>query len=159
MIQVIAQLRIGRPSAICPPTTGRARPLGRVLRYGTQTLRPGLLWICILTGGGLGCGEQVHHYGEPISNAPVLDLQAVVREPSAYLDKTVTLRGEIVEVCPTSGCWCVLRQGNTTLFVDFAATQNLVLPPSATGCQALVQGVLRSRTTGLTLNGRGVVLR
>lgn len=55
--------------------------------------------------------------------APAGKPQTTAEVRTASVGSPVVVRGEMVEKCPTSGCWFVLKDGKGTMKVDLAATK------------------------------------
>lgn len=66
-------------------------------------------------------GGKGRIYGKPMDpqSAPMVAIAALFAKTGEYVEKQVTLEGQIGQVCQTSGCWITLTDGTNQLFVQF----------------------------------------
>ena len=83
-----------------------------------------------------GCGGT-ENYGAAISNRVITKVDDILRNPDAYKGKTVTIKGEILNECPT-GCWFDIKDGKVVIYVNTELAQFAI--PQKTGHKALVEG-------------------
>lgn len=105
----------------------------------------------IFVVGLAACNQAVKpsQYGEPIRDGgQTAVLSAVLDDPAAYADKTVTLTGEVRQACSVKGCWMELAPsvdgpaGARVTFKDYG----FFVPVDAKGAHARVQGVVTVKT-------------
>ena len=49
--------------------------------------------------------NSVENFGIEISNTTVSPIEELLNNPSDHLGNNVTIKGEILDVCPMMGCW------------------------------------------------------
>jgi len=65
----------------------------------------------------------------------------ILADPEAYLDKTVLVEGEILDVCPMMGCWMELKSDDGEGMIKVKVKDGeIVFPVEAKGSTALVEG-------------------
>ncbi|UCF36577.1 MAG: hypothetical protein JSU96_17430 [Acidobacteriota bacterium] len=99
------------------------------------------------------CGPSQIDYGTSPSERPVETLQNLVERSAEFLDQEVAVGGEIVEVCQTAGCWCILADGQERLYVTMLTFS---LPPEVAGSRCLAEGKLVEKDGRLTLIATGI---
>jgi uncharacterized protein YdeI (BOF family) len=98
-----------------------------------------------------GCaGHQAEVRGQAPSGVPV----PVARLASAPADKTVTVRGTMVEKCPAAGCWFILQDGTGRVKVDLKAG-GFVVTDVPTGGETTVTGRLKHRDQETVVEASG----
>lgn len=102
-----------------------------------------------------GC-SKAEHYGEPIGSEPTTSIRAVLSDPAAYADRTVTVKGRIVTECP-AGCWFEMKEGEAVLYVDIGR-RGLAIPQRV-GREATVEGKVAVDGRNVRLEGEGLVIR
>jgi hypothetical protein len=88
-------------------------------------------------------------YGQALEPAPTADLAAVLDQPAAYADKSVTVEGVVRQVCQNRGCWLELAtaadadaHGCRVVLKDHA----FFVPTDSAGRRARVQGNAEVKT-------------
>lgn len=72
-----------------------------------------------------------------------LELSTLMKSPANYADKTITVKGEIKEVCHKKGCWMELSAGkNFDSLIVKVRDGDMVFPISSRGKVAFATGVL-----------------
>jgi hypothetical protein len=65
----------------------------------------------------------------------------ILSDPESYLDKTVLVEGEVLEVCPMMGCWMELKSDDGEGMIKVKVKDGeIVFPMEAKGKTALVEG-------------------
>lgn len=84
-------------------------------------------------------GERI---GRDFEAKPVLALSEVMDDPQAYFDRTLIVRGRVVAVCQSAGCWMQIADGDVTTMVrwDTGCGGEFAFPKDCAGRQVLVQG-------------------
>jgi hypothetical protein len=68
-------------------------------------------------------------------------ISEILADPEAYLDKTVLVEGEILDVCPMMGCWMELKSDDGEGMIKVKVKDGeIVFPVEAKGSTALVEG-------------------
>lgn len=109
-----------------------------------MSMRFVLLCACLATVGCAGSvvvDASADHWGAPLTaaSAEPLALAALLDGAATYDGRTVAVRGKVVEVCQTKGCWMLLSDGKRELrvrFLDYA----FFVPKGLAG-EVVVEGV------------------
>ena len=60
-------------------------------------------------------------FGQPApEDTPITSIQEIVNEGSTWEGKEVTVRGEMSQKCPTTGCWFYVKDDTGEIRVDTA---------------------------------------
>jgi len=103
-----------------------------------------------------GC-SKTELYGESLTGkTPVITVKQILDNPEKYENKTITLKGEIKEVCP-SGCWFFINDDFGELYVNIGPSGFAI--PNKTGHEASVEGELITHNGSLMLVGKGVEIK
>jgi len=79
--------------------------------------------------------------GAEITLTEKTNISDILADPEAYLDKTVLVEGEILEVCPMMGCWMELKSDDGEGMIKVKVKDGeIVFPTEAKGSIALVEG-------------------
>ena len=100
------------------------------------------------------CSEAARDLGQPVNVQASASLADVVAGKAAAAD-SLCVEGVLAEICPTSGCWAYLQQGDATLrleFLEFTLTANY----RGQRCRAV--GKLKSQADPPVLVVRGLKL-
>jgi uncharacterized protein YdeI (BOF family) len=62
-----------------------------------------------------------------LGTAPIGTPRTIADARSAAAGTPIVLRGEMVEKCPSAGCWFILRDQKGTMKVDLAAAKFVVV--------------------------------
>jgi hypothetical protein len=79
------------------------------------------LSIFLWAGMGAGCGELPAALGKMAAGDPVLPLAEVLSQEEELVGALVTTEGTLEEVCPTAGCWAVLREGSSLMRLELTS--------------------------------------
>jgi len=67
----------------------------------------------------------------------------ILADPGAYLDQTVLVEGEILDVCPMMGCWMELKSDDGEGMIKIKVKDgDIVFPVDAIGDNAVVEGTV-----------------
>ena len=103
-----------------------------------------------------GC-SKTELYGESLTgNTPVTTVKQILDNPENYENKTITINGEIKEVCP-SGCWFFVEDDFGELYVNIGPSGFAI--PQKVGAKASVEGELITHNGSLMLMGKGVEIK
>lgn len=58
-------------------------------------------------------------YGNEPTIETYTELAAISKDSESFKDKDVKIRGRIIAICPTKGCWLRMKDGENELFVRF----------------------------------------
>ena len=65
----------------------------------------------------------------------------ILADPEAFLDQTVLVEGEVLEVCPKMGCWMTLKSDDGEGMIKVKVKDGeIVFPTDAVGDNAVVEG-------------------
>lgn len=105
--------------------------------------------ILFLLGFGifsLQLSAQEMLYGEEFETTNIETVNSLIEQPEEYLDKEITVRGNIAKVCQKAGCWVTITTDNdNTLFVKFG-DHDFTVPLTITG-PVIAHGKLVKRVT------------
>ncbi len=81
--------------------------------------------------------------GNEITLTEQTKISDILAEPESYLDKTVLVEGEILDVCPMMGCWMELKSETNNDRIKIKVKDGeIVFPTEAIGSTALVEGTV-----------------
>jgi hypothetical protein len=81
--------------------------------------------------------------GAEITLTEKTNISDILADPEAYLDKTVLIEGEVLEVCPMMGCWMELKSDDGEGKIKVKVKDGeIVFPVEAKGKTALVEGTI-----------------
>jgi hypothetical protein len=86
----------------------------------------------------------VSRYGAALQPGPEVALTALLADPKAYADQTVTTQGKVQRACSRKGCWMEIGEGPDACRITFKDYAFFV-PTDAAGAQAKIQGRLDTR--------------
>ncbi|HEY6626302.1 MAG TPA: DUF4920 domain-containing protein [Ignavibacteriaceae bacterium] len=79
--------------------------------------------------------------GAEITLAEKTKISDILADPESYLDQTVLVEGEILDVCPMMGCWMELKSDDGEGMIKVKVKDGeIVFPVEAKGSTALVEG-------------------
>jgi hypothetical protein len=79
--------------------------------------------------------------GAEITLTEKTNISDVLADPESYLDKTVLIEGEILDVCPMMGCWMEIKSDDDEGKIKVKVKDgDIVFPVEAKGSTALVEG-------------------
>ncbi|MCW8803711.1 MAG: DUF4920 domain-containing protein [Ignavibacteriaceae bacterium] len=79
--------------------------------------------------------------GAEITLTEKTNISDILADPETYLDKTVLVEGEILDVCPMMGCWIELKSDDGEGKIKVKVKDGeIVFPVEAKGNTALVEG-------------------
>lgn len=102
----------------------------------------------IITVIFLGCGlifaqTEETNLGTEITLTEKTKISDILADPDSYLDKTVLVEGEILDVCPMMGCWMELKSDDGEGMIKVKVKDgDIVFPVDAIGDNAVVQGTV-----------------
>ncbi len=80
-------------------------------------------------------------YGKDITLKEKTNISDILSNPEDYLDKTVLIEGEVLEVCPMAGCWIEVASSVEGEKIKVKVKDGeIVFPEEAKGKNALVEG-------------------
>ncbi len=101
----------------------------------------------------VGCGKQPK--GTVRGQAPKGDVQNVLAVRSGTTKPQVTLSGEMIEKCPTSGCWFRLRDSTGVIKVD-TQTAGFVVADLPLQAQVTVSGKIIANGNDVEIEATGI---
>lgn len=82
-------------------------------------------------------------YGEPVTLTEVTPVSSILDAPGDYLGQPVLVKGMVVAVCESRGCWMDVASDREFEKIQIKVDDGvIVFPLSARGREALVQGVV-----------------
>jgi hypothetical protein len=80
-------------------------------------------------------------YGKDITLKEKTSISDILSNPEDYLDKTVLVEGEVLDVCPMAGCWIEVASNVEGEKIKVKVKDGeIVFPEEAKGKNALVEG-------------------
>jgi hypothetical protein len=86
-------------------------------------------------------GDDKDKYGNEITLKEKTSISDILSNPEDYLDKTVLVEGEVLDVCPKMGCWMEIKSDVEGEKIKVKVKDGeIVFPEEAKGKDALVEG-------------------
>jgi len=80
-------------------------------------------------------------YGKDITLKEKTSISDILSNPEDYLDKTVLVEGEVLDVCPMMGCWMEIKSDVEGEKIKVKVKDGeIVFPEEAKGKNAIVEG-------------------
>lgn len=81
--------------------------------------------------------------GSDITLTEKTKISDILSDPDSYLDQTVLVEGEILNVCPKMGCWMELKSDDGEGMIKVKVKDGeIVFPVDAIGENAIVEGTV-----------------
>jgi hypothetical protein len=103
--------------------------------------------IFILLSGTLVAQNDDAIFGNEITLSEKTKISDILADPESYLDKTVLVEGEVLDVCPKMGCWMELKSDAPAEESEVpekikvkVKDGEIIFPMEAIGQNALVEG-------------------
>ena len=97
-----------------------------------------LLLFCV---GFIFAQDEASKLGNEITLTEKTKISDILSEPDSFLDKTVLVEGEVLDVCPHMGCWMELKSDAEGEKIKIKVKDGeIVFPVEAKGKTALVEG-------------------
>jgi len=94
--------------------------------------------------GASASAGVVSRYGAALQPGPEVALTALLADPKAYADQTVTTQGKVQRACSRKGCWMEIGEGADACRITFKDYAFFV-PTDSAGAHAKIQGRLDTR--------------
>lgn len=86
-------------------------------------------------------GDDKNKYGKEIALKEITKISDIISNPEKYLDKTVLVKGKVLDVCPMAGCWIELKSDVEGEKIKVKVKDGeIVFPAESKGKIALVEG-------------------
>ena len=81
--------------------------------------------------------------GKPLTIKDPVSIEKIYAEPDKFLDKTVAVKGKIVEVCQMMGCWMNLVDPSSGKMIRIKVNDGEIeFPKNGSGKMAIAEGTL-----------------
>ena len=95
----------------------------------------------VVTNTVFAFGDDKDKYGKEITIEEKTKISDILNNPESFLDKTVLVEGEILDVCPMMGCWIELKSDDENGKIRVKVKDGvIVFPKESKGKVATVQG-------------------
>ncbi len=106
------------------------------MKAALSLLLAGLLTMAAATA-------EARNYGDPLTLKTPTPVSAILKNPNAFIGKTVQVRGLVVEVCAKRGCWLYLSGDKPFQKIQIKVVDGvIVFPMNARGKMATVEGIV-----------------
>jgi len=100
-----------------------------------------ILLILFVSCGFIVAQTDESKLGSEITLTEKTKISDILAEPESYLDKTVLVEGEVLDVCPMMGCWIELKSDADDERIKVKVKDGeIVFPMEAIGSTAMVEG-------------------
>ena len=100
-----------------------------------------LLSIILIIAVSLANDDDKEKYGKEITLEDKTKVSKILEDPENYLDETVLVEGEVLDVCPMAGCWIELSSDVEDQKIKVKVKDGeIIFPMEAKGNTALVEG-------------------
>jgi len=100
-----------------------------------------ILLILFFSIGTILAQTEEANLGAEITLTEKTKISDILAAPESYLDKTVLVEGEILDVCPMMGCWMELKSDDGEGMIKVKVKDGeIVFPVEAKGSTAIVEG-------------------
>ena len=102
-----------------------------------------ILTVLLFCAAMISAQTEETQLGEKITLDEKTNISDILSNPEAYLDKTVLIEGEVLDVCPMMGCWMEIKSDNGQGMIKVKVKDgDIVFPVEAKGKTALVEGTV-----------------
>ena len=102
-----------------------------------------ILTVLLFCAAMISAQTEETQLGEKITLDEKTNISDILSNPEAYLDKTVLIEGEVLDVCPMMGCWMEIKSDNEEGMIKVKVKDgDIVFPVEAKGKTALVEGTV-----------------
>lgn len=100
-----------------------------------------IVFILILSIGFVFAQTEEIKLGNELTITEKTKISDIIADPETYLDQTVLVEGEILNVCPMMGCWMELKSDDGEGKIKIKVKDgDIVFPVDAIGDYAVVEG-------------------
>ena len=102
-----------------------------------------ILSFFLLSCASLFAQDEEIKLGAEITLTEKTEISDIIADPDSYLDQTVLVEGEVLDVCPKMGCWMELKSDDGEGMIKVKVKDgDMVFPVEAIGDNAVVQGTV-----------------
>lgn len=92
-------------------------------------------------GESASLSAEADSYGAALTVSEITPLADILADPEAYVGQQLHVRGTVVGVCPTRGCWIDIGAGEGEKLRFKVEDGEMVFPMSAKGSEVDAEGV------------------
>ena len=97
--------------------------------------------VLFLASGLMFSQTEEIKLGAELTLTEKTNISDILADPEAFLDQTVLVEGEVLEVCPKMGCWMTLKSDDGEGMIKVKVKDGeIVFPADAVGDNAVVEG-------------------
>jgi len=102
-----------------------------------------IYFVLLLSSAFIFAQTESSKLGSEITLTEKTKISDILADPDVYLGKTVLVEGEVLDVCPTMGCWMELKSGGGEGIIKVKVKDgDIIFPVEAVGAYAVVEGTV-----------------
>ena len=115
-----------------------------MFREGSTMKQIGVIALLLLALSGPFASTEAASYGAGLTLKKVTPISQILAAPDQFVGQKVQVRGLIVDVCESRGCWMSIAGDQPFQQLRFKVTDgDMVFPLTARGKTAIVEGILQ----------------
>ena len=118
-----------------------------ILSIAGLIIAAGIIWLFLYL-------SRPDHYGEPFTNAEVVDVRALFEVPADLIGRRLQVHGVVKNQCQATGCYFYFIWGDKKIKIELGDVASRL--PKRLGYQAKVEGFLSPFGDGYQFIGSAV---